>query len=101
MLLLLKIPRPLNHKIILLTDHKESKNRSRSSKINKYARFSGIAFQMIAIIALGSYGGVKLDEAYPNEHSLWTIGCSFASVIIAMIYIIRRVGTPKDKSSNE
>jgi len=56
---------------------------------------------MIAIIALGSYGGVKLDEIYPNEHSLWTIGCSFAAVIVAMIYIIRRVGTPKDKTSNE
>ncbi|MEM7085958.1 MAG: AtpZ/AtpI family protein [Bacteroidota bacterium] len=84
-----------------MTDHKESKNRNRSSKINNYARFSGIAFQMIAIIALGSYGGVKLDEAYPNKYSLWSIGCSFASVIIAMVYIIRRIDNPKDKTSNE
>jgi hypothetical protein len=56
---------------------------------------------MIAIIVLGTFGGVKMDEAFPNEYSLWTIICSFCAVIIAMIYIIRRVGTPKDKNSNE
>ena len=90
-----------NLKTILLTEPKESKSPKRNNRLNTYARFSGIAFQMIAIIVLGTFGGVKLDNAFPNEHSLWTIICSFAAVIIAMIYIIRRVGSPKDKNSNE
>jgi predicted permease len=53
---------------------------------------------MIAIIVLGTFGGVKLDEAFPNEYAAWTIICSFLSVIVAMIYIIRRVNSPKNKS---
>jgi hypothetical protein len=74
-----------------LTDPNESKKQKPSSKINKYARFTGIGFQMIAIIGLGSYGGVKLDEAYPNNYSLWTIICSLASVGIAMYFVVKQV----------
>lgn len=82
-----------------MTDPNASKKPSRNNKINTYARYSGIAFQMIAIIVIGSYGGVKLDEAFPNEYSAWTIVCSFLSVIVAMVYIIRRVNTSKDETS--
>ena len=46
---------------------------------------------MIAIIGLGTYGGVKLDESYPNDYSLFTIICSLASVGAAMYYVIRQV----------
>ncbi|MBZ0327807.1 MAG: AtpZ/AtpI family protein [Altibacter sp.] len=46
---------------------------------------------MIAIIGLGSYGGVKLDESYPNDYSLWTIVCSLASVGIAMYFVVKQV----------
>ena len=28
---------------------------------------------MFAIIAVGTYIGVKLDENYPNEHNLYTL----------------------------
>ena len=74
-----------------MTDPNESKKRKQSSKINNYARFTGIGFQMIAIIGLGSYGGVKLDEAYPNNYSIWTIVCSLASVGIAMYFVVKQV----------
>jgi hypothetical protein len=46
---------------------------------------------MIAIIGLGTYGGVKLDEIYPNNYSIFTIICSLASVGAAMYYVIRQV----------
>lgn len=74
-----------------MTDPNESKKQKPSSKINNYARFTGIGFQMIAIIGLGSYGGVKLDEAYPNNYSIWTIVCSLASVGIAMYFVVKQV----------
>jgi len=63
----------------------------KKNRLNAYAKFSGIAFQMIAIIGLGTYGGIKLDERYPNDYSLYTLVLSFASVIIALIYVVRRV----------
>jgi len=54
---------------------------------------------MIAIIGLGSFGGVKLDEAYPNKYSIFTIVCSLASVGAAMYYVIKQVNdiSKKDK----
>ncbi|OUS01670.1 hypothetical protein A9Q86_07835 [Flavobacteriales bacterium 33_180_T64] len=58
---------------------------------NTYTRFSGIAIQMFAIIAAGTFIGYKLDEKYPNEHNLYTLAGSLSSVIISIIYIIRRI----------
>lgn len=46
---------------------------------------------MIAIILLGTYGGLKLDEAYPNEYSIFTVICSLLSVVIAMYFVIKQV----------
>ncbi|PKA82897.1 putative F0F1-ATPase subunit (Ca2+/Mg2+ transporter) [Ulvibacter sp. MAR_2010_11] len=74
-----------------MTDPKESKKPRPSSRINNYARFTGIGFQMVAIIGIGAYGGVKLDERYPNEYSLWTIICSLAAIGIAMYFVIKQV----------
>ena len=53
--------------------------------LNNYARYSGMAFQMLAIILLGMYAGVKLDQ-WLHLKPLFTIICSLASVILA-IYI--------------
>lgn len=74
----------------------------KKSQLNNYARFSGIAFQMIAIIALGSYGGVKLDELYPDFYPMFTLVCSLASVAVAMYLVIKQVGNmSKDKNTND
>ena len=73
----------------------QSSNKHRDQKkgksLNTYARFSGIAIQMFAIIAVGTYIGFKLDENYPNEHKLYTLAGSLSSVIISIIYIIKRI----------
>ena len=65
--------------------------REQKERLNSYARFSGIAIQMIAIIAVGTYIGVKLDETYPNNHNLYTLGFSLGSVISSIVYVIRRI----------
>jgi hypothetical protein len=46
---------------------------------------------MVAIIGLGSFGGVKLDEYYPNKYSVFTIICSLVSIGIALYYVIKQV----------
>lgn len=58
---------------------------------NNYAHFSGIAIQMFVIIGLGTYAGVKLDERYPNKHNLYTVGLSLTSVILAIIFVVKRI----------
>jgi hypothetical protein len=77
-----------------MSPQKRPKNRS---PLRAYAHYSGIAIQMLVIIALGSYGGVKLDEAYPNEYNAYTLICSLGSIALAMYVVIKQVS--KNKSS--
>lgn len=72
-------------------EHPLKKSKQKSiDRLNSYAKFSGVAFQMIAIISLGTYIGLKLDEKYPNDLSLFTIALSLISVIITMFYVIKQ-----------
>jgi hypothetical protein len=46
---------------------------------------------MFAIIGVGTFVGVKLDEKYPNKHNLYTLILSLTSVIMSIVYVIRRI----------
>lgn len=67
--------------------------------LNAYTRFSSLAIQMVAIIIIGTFTGVKLDEKFPNEQNLYTLGLSLGSVIMAIIYTIRRIIAASKKDS--
>jgi hypothetical protein len=56
-----------------------------------YARYSSIGIQMLAIIGLGTFAGVKLDETYPNKNNLFTVIFSLLSVLIAIFYVVKRI----------
>ena len=56
--------------------------------LNNYARYSSIAFQMLAIILLGVFAGYKLD-LWLNSKPVFTVILSLLSVIIA-IYIVTK-----------
>ena len=75
-------------------DHSKNKNEKKDKQhnsYNSYARYSGLVIQMFAVIAVGTFIGVKLDEKFPNEHNLYTIGLSLASVIGSMVLVIRQI----------
>ncbi|MEO9512933.1 MAG: AtpZ/AtpI family protein [Flavobacteriaceae bacterium] len=59
--------------------------------LNSYAKFSGIAFQMIAIIGGGTYLGIFLDEKFPNKHPIYTVICSLFAVLISIYFVIRQI----------
>jgi F0F1-type ATP synthase assembly protein I len=46
---------------------------------------------MIAIIGVGTFIGVKLDEKFPNNHNLYTLILTLGCVIISIVYVIRRI----------
>jgi F0F1-type ATP synthase assembly protein I len=56
--------------------------------LNSYARYSGMAFQMLAIILLGVFAGFKLDH-WLNIKPILTIVFSFGSVVLAIYYVTR------------
>jgi len=62
-------------------------------RLSSYAKYSGLAIQMIAIIFIGVYIGTILDEKFPNEKDFYTLGCTLSSVVLSTIYVIRRIIT--------
>ncbi|WP_415859552.1 AtpZ/AtpI family protein [Aureibaculum sp. 2210JD6-5] len=74
-------------------NNKANSNSTEKPKkqLNVYARYSGIAIQMFAIIGIGSFVGVKLDEHFPNKHNIYTIILSLASVLISIYFVIRQI----------
>lgn len=60
----------------------------KDSKFGAYAHYSGIAFQMFAIIAAGVFIGVKLDE-YLGYQKLFTVVFSLVSVVLSIYFVVR------------
>ena len=56
--------------------------------LNNYARYSGIAIQMLAIILLGVFGGYKLDQ-WIHTKPLFTVTLSIGSVILAIYSVTK------------
>lgn len=70
---------------------KREKNSSKNKKppLYSYAKYSGIAFQMVAIILIGVFGGVKLDEYLNLNFPVFTVVFSLLSVFLAIYYVIK------------
>jgi len=63
----------------------------RKPKPNAYAKYSGLAFQMLATILLFTYGGYKLDEWQENQIPGWTLSLSLISIAASLYLFIRGV----------
>jgi len=57
----------------------------------RFLQFTSIPFEMFIIIFVGYRIGNWLDEKYVNEDLLYTTIITLSSVLIAIIYIIRRI----------
>jgi F0F1-type ATP synthase assembly protein I len=57
--------------------------------LKDYARYSGIAFQMIAIILLTTWGGIKLDKMAGFSKPVFTIILSLLGVFAAIYTAVK------------
>jgi hypothetical protein len=58
--------------------------------LTDYGKYAGTALQMGAIIALGVWGGMKLDEKFPlGRFPVFTISLSLLSVFASMYFVIK------------
>ncbi|MDA8904378.1 AtpZ/AtpI family protein [Flavobacteriaceae bacterium] len=64
-------------------------------QLNKLVRFSGIAFQMVTIISLGSFLGYQLDLYFGIINSIFTIVFSLLSITVALVYVIQQTKEKK------
>jgi predicted MFS family arabinose efflux permease len=64
---------------------------SQKKPLKNYARYSGIAIQMLAIIGIGTFVGTKIDGNYPNKHNIFTALLSLTSVVLSTFIAVRRI----------
>ena len=75
---------------------KPKKPKSNQSTLNDYARYSGLAFQMIAIILVGVFGGMKLDDLVKWEFPVFTLVLTLLAVVLSMYYAVKDLIRNKD-----
>lgn len=75
-------------------------NQPTPKRENQYAKYSGMGFQMLITIGLGTYLGVKLDEWQQNHTPVWTLVLSLASIAAAMYNFIRQLPKPWPIATN-
>ena len=60
-----------------------------TSRLRSFAKYSGIAFQMLATIGLSAWAGTWLDGHFHSKNPLWTIGLMLFGVLAALYQVIR------------
>jgi hypothetical protein len=67
------------------------KPNPRKEQLKNYARFSGVAIQMGAIITGGALLGSWLDDNYNPKGKAFTLSLTLFSVVVAMYLVIKEV----------
>ena len=68
---------------------KKSRKNSPSKGLNDFGKYSGMAFQMIAIILATTWGGIKLDKLAGFEKPVFTIVLSLLGVFAAIYFAVK------------
>jgi ATP synthase protein I len=68
---------------------KNQENDKENSGLNNYARYSGIGVQMVVIILITVWGGIKLDKLFLLETPVFTIVLSLLGVAAAIYTAIK------------
>lgn len=74
-----------------MTELPQKKLKETNNGATNFAKYSGLAFQMLGTIGLGVYGGLKLDEWQQNKFPLWTLVLSLGSVAGSLYLLIKQV----------
>lgn len=62
-------------------------------KLDSFAKYSTMAFQMVIIIGLGVFGGIKLDDRLHMKFPLFTIILSLVAVGLSIYFMIKDLTT--------
>jgi len=69
----------------------KKRNQKNKNKFDAFIRYSSLAFEMMAIIALGTFLGYKIDQWMDNEFKGFTLGLMILSVVGAVFYSTRNI----------
>ena len=69
--------------------NKSDKGDSKKKQFTGVLKYSGLAFQMITIILIVLYGGMKLDEYLENEFPLFTFLGAISGVVLSLYVVLK------------
>jgi hypothetical protein len=69
-----------------MTQTNQNKNKRR---FDDFIKYSSLGFEMAAIIAIGTFGGFKIDQWLKNEFRAFTLVLMILSVLISILYGVR------------
>ncbi|MGF1924438.1 MAG: AtpZ/AtpI family protein [Bacteroidia bacterium] len=56
---------------------------------NNFARYSGIAFQMLATIGLFAFIGYRIDKSRNTESMIFTAILGLLGVVVSLVQVVR------------
>jgi ATP synthase protein I len=71
---------------------KNPKNQEKNKEndgLGNFARYTGLGFQMIFIILVAVWGGIKLDDLFSIHSHLFTIILSLLGVFAAIYFAVK------------
>lgn len=74
-----------------MSNNPEDKPKDNKDGLNKFVRYSSLAFEMGIMIAGGALGGKQLDKYFNNDTPWFTIGLSLFAVIGSMYLVISKI----------
>jgi F0F1-type ATP synthase assembly protein I len=60
-----------------------------ADRLNDYAKYSSMAFQMIAVVLVCIWGGIQLDKLHAFKFPLFTVVLSIFSVFISLYLVLK------------
>jgi len=65
-------------------------NKKPKKLIDDFIRYSSLAFEMIAIMGIGVFAGIKIDHWLDLSFPAFTLGLMILSVVGAIYHAIRK-----------
>ena len=73
----------------------ELQNNQNKNKATNFAKYSGIAFQMLATIGVFSFIGYKIDENTASSKMIFTAILGLVGVVVSLFSVIRSLNKEK------
>jgi len=70
-------------------------NNQNKNKATNFAKYSGIAFQMLATIGVFSFIGYKIDENRAGSKMIFTAILGLVGVVVSLFSVIRSLNKEK------
>jgi uncharacterized membrane protein len=74
-----------------MANNEQNKPTEAGKEMSAYAKYTGLAVQMIAVIGIFTFAGYKIDEAAQHTTKWVTAAMSLAGVFISLYLVFRSV----------